>query len=453
VTIKRQFHLLIAGIVLLPFLAFSGFVVFLKLTRENKRLAAPVYMEVAPLLPDSLNAVDWDNVTRFLRYIRPDTDIAVMSRDLMIIFSTIEELPAGTVVPRETLFALMEKGGADYRYIFEIPPWNKGENFFVIQRIGNDAMPPKPPVFAGLAFFILIILFVIIMSVIILRAITRSVLTLEAATARIADGELDIDVAAGGSNEITSLAHSLNRMRLTIKEQELRRSRFIMGVTHDLKTPLSLIKGYAEAIEDGLASDPATLRQSTGIISAKVEQLEGMVDDLLDFVRLDSREWRLAMRPVRLRAFLTGFAGRVQKDAALLGRGVSVDVAIDDALEVPLDERLIQRALENMVNNAIRYTGEGGRVALSAYMNAGRVFIDITDDGPGIKREDAERVFEMFYRGSGSRREAGMGMGLAVVKTIIELHGWKVEAVSPPPGGLCGACFRITIPLSITLTP
>jgi signal transduction histidine kinase len=141
-----------------------------------------------------------------------------------------------------------------------------------------------------------------------------------------------------------------------------------------------------------------------------------------------------------------------------------------------MDSRLVGRALINIVNNAIRYTGENGRIRFSAFMHGaavpktggtktapepsppaeGKAVIEIADDGPGIKAGDLPHIFERFYRGTSSRREQGMGLGLALVKGIIDSHGWEITVSSrehsagDSPSASGGTCFRITLPVRLT---
>jgi signal transduction histidine kinase len=294
-----------------------------------------------------------------------------------------------------------------------------------------------------LGFFLLLILFAISMSLIIARSITKSVTVLENATRRIAAGELDLTVDVHGSNEITSLTNNLNKMRNSLKEEEQRRSRFIMGVTHDLKTPLALIKAYAEAIEDGITEDPVTHAGAGEIITAKADQLEGMINDLLDFVHMDSSEWRGRLQPVNFGRFLRANAKVFLLDAELLRHEFRPEILLPESLSIPMDESLVLRALENLVNNAIRYTPDGSIISLCAALEGRSVQLDIKDNGPGIAKEDLPYIFDMFFRGTGSRREQGMGLGLAVVKWVVDSHGWKIAVESNKDG----ARFRITIPL------
>jgi signal transduction histidine kinase len=258
---------------------------------------------------------------------------------------------------------------------------------------------------------------------------------------------LTVDVR--GSNEITSLTSSLNKMRSALKEEESRRNRFIMGVTHDLKTPLALIKGYTEALKDGLADDPDSRVNAMNIVIAKEDQLEGMITDLLEFVRMDTGEWRNRLEKVNLGEFLKSFARRISMDAELFHHHTVIDIALPLSLLVSLDERLAVRALENLVNNAIYYTPDGTTIRLGAALAENAVCITVSDNGPGIDKDDLPHIFDMFYRGSSSRREEGMGLGLSIVKWVVVSHGWSISATSEPRPNAISAetCFTITIPL------
>jgi signal transduction histidine kinase len=234
-------------------------------------------------------------------------------------------------------------------------------------------------------------------------------------------------------------------MRNTLKEDERRRYRFIMGVTHDLKTPLASIKAYTEAIEDGIAEDPAIGSSATEIINAKVDRLEGMINDLIEFVRMDTGEWRGRLKNINLSAFLRQSAKLFALDAEMLRHEFRYNSVLPETVSVPMDERLAQQALENIVNNAIRYTPDGSVISLDAGLAGDVARLVISDNGPGIDEADLPHIFEMFYRGSSSRREQGMGLGLAVVKWIADWHGWGISAASEKGRGFC---FTVIIPLN-----
>jgi signal transduction histidine kinase len=301
---------------------------------------------------------------------------------------------------------------------------------------------PHPLVFI-IGIIIIIALFAALMCFFIARSITKSVVVLEDATRRIAAGELDLAVDVRGSNEITSLTASLNRMRDALKEDGRRRARFIMGISHDLKTPLSIIQSYAELLDDGLAADTASQKNAAGIILSKAGQLEGMINHLIEFVKMDTGEWQSCLSNVAIAAFLKNSAQRLILDAETLRHRMTSTVTVNKHTIVPLDEGLVVRALENLVSNAIRHTPNGSLITLDACEEKGAIRITISDNGQGISEKDLPHIFEMFYRGSASRREQGMGIGLSVVKWVIDSHGWTINAASDN----AGTRFVITIPV------
>jgi signal transduction histidine kinase len=301
---------------------------------------------------------------------------------------------------------------------------------------------PHPLVFI-IGIIIVIALFAALMCFFIARSITKSVVVLEDATRRIAAGDLDLAVDVRGSNEITSLTASLNRMRDALKEDGRRRARFIMGISHDLKTPLAIIQSYAELLDDGLAGDTASQKNAAGIILSKVDQLGTMVNHLIEFVKMDTGEWQSHLSNVAIAAFLKNNAQRLMLDAETLRHKLTSIITINENTIVPLDEGLVVRALENLVGNAIRHTPDGSLIELNAVETTEAIRITISDNGPGIAPEDLTHIFEMFYRGSASRREQGMGIGLSVVEWVIDSHGWTINAASDNTG----TRFVITIPL------
>jgi signal transduction histidine kinase len=235
-------------------------------------------------------------------------------------------------------------------------------------------------------------------------------------------------------------------MRRALKEEYARRARFIMGVSHDLRTPLTLIQGYVEAIADGYAAEPDTQKRYLSIILDKTRSLEGMVGELIGFVRMETGEWRMTHRDVAARQFLTEIARRFAEDALILKREFAWSIDLPDTLSVRMDAVLFTRALENLVGNAIRYTGQNGKISLGARREGAEIALSIADTGIGIPPDDLTHIFDPFYRGTNSRRESGYGLGLTTVKSIIEGHGWSI-GVSSEVGK--GTTFTIRMPVSV----
>jgi signal transduction histidine kinase len=456
VKLRSQLALLVGGIVVVPFLVAAS---VLMLQYLNARTSARD--------PERILPGDWirSGTTRSERIVElrdlagrrpPGMEVVVLGTDGTVEFSTIPGFVAGTGVepaavlkylrendqttlirPRESKHDAASAGGSTSEPLFLVrlppPPTEQHALLRVIRSRVIETM-----IYPALG----LLLFASGTSFWIVRRFNRSVRSLEAATRRVADGDFDFSVPVHGDDEVSSLTRSFDRMRTALREEFARRARFIMGVSHDLRTPLTLIQGYVEAVADGLADDPDTRRKYLSIVQDKTRALDGMVTDLIEFVRMDTGEWKTTYRPVRLAPFLRPIVQRYAEDAAILRRSFEHAIELPEDLEVSMDEALMGRALENLIGNAIRYTGEGGSIDLRASLEDGVPILSIRDTGIGIPAEDLPRIFDPFYRGTNSRREQGFGLGLATVKSIVEGHGWTID-VSSELGK--GTTFRIVM--------
>jgi signal transduction histidine kinase len=444
--IRTQFYLLVTGILTVPFLV-AGLLIAVAKAGTPERSAVPGYREAREISGTAIDERAWEKIAGFIER-KPNTmDFVIVNDNSRVIFSTIDEITQSQEFDDDAIMRMARATLDRYLFQFDSPPKTRNPGFFVITRIERESLRRMDPMTSFLmkvfCVFIALLACFAVLTVIIARSITSSILELEKSTRRIAAGELDLVITAKGNNEITSLTDSLNRMRLSLKDDQNRRARFIMGVSHDLKTPLALIKGYTEAISDGIADDPESIRRSLDIVGTKVNQLEGMIDDLIGFVKLDTGEWRKTLESHNLAQLLRQWSKRIAEDGNVLGKKIETDVRVGDDVTVPLDEKLFVRALDNIVNNAFRYTTDGGIVHLTARVSGGEVRIAVRDDGPGIAEADIPHIFDLFYRGTNSRREEGMGLGLSVVKSVADSHGWKVEVESKPGSG---STFTIVIP-------
>ena len=443
--IKTQASFLVAGIVLTPLLIVLITIVQRMFFSVDDVIEIPAYEEISVSSKEFISVQDWEAVTRIAERSRY-TEIAVFRDDYLVLYSTIPEFTQGLFTSKENVLSLISTEGQPYEYTFVSRNMEEKRVFILNKMIPREIrqrlMPFFIPAVFILIFFILLAVFVICMSIIITRTITHSVQVLDDATKRIAEGELDLQIDIKGSNEITSLTCSLNKMRNALKEEELRRSRFIMGITHDLKTPLALIKGYAEAIEDDITEDPVSRSEAAQIITTKADQLEGMINDLISYVRMETGEWRKQLEKIDLSAYLKNMVNTLCMDVELFQHELVHNINLPENLFIPMDERLFYRALENLINNAIRHTPCGSVIRFTAEIADSDVKLAISDNGPGIEKEDLPHVFDMFYRGSSSRREQGMGLGLAVVKWVVDYHGWSITASSEKNKE---TCFTITI--------
>ncbi|MDR0464619.1 MAG: HAMP domain-containing histidine kinase [Treponema sp.] len=429
--IKTQAGFLVAGILMTPLLIILINFVYRYFITTEDIIELPSYENISALLDESISVQDWEAVTRIAGRSSRNTHITVFRDDYLVLYSTIPEFNQGVYSSQEGVLSLISSQDKTYEYSFVRRNMHESQVYVVNRLMPREArarmMPFFIPAIVLFIFIILLVLFAVCMSIIIARTITHSVQVLDDATKRIAEGELDLKLDIKGSNEITSLTCSLNKMRQALKEEELKRSRFIMGITHDLKTPLALIKGYAEAIEDDVTEDRFKAAQ---IITTKSDQLEGMINDLISFVRMETGEWRKQLTKIDLTSFLKNLINTMKGDVELFQHELIHDISLPEELLIPMDDRLVYRAMENLINNAIRHTPCGSVIRLTAVLANNAIKITVSDNGPGIDKEDIPHVFEMFYRGTSSRREQGMGLGLAVVKWVVDYHGWSISAQS-----------------------
>jgi signal transduction histidine kinase len=443
--IKTQSFILIGGIVVMPLIVISVFFAY-----ERLNLAYREARRYEQLRLDGLTTDAELRVWAIIREKPKDLDLAVADPEGRVIYSTIAEVPTGSNFAASLAVASHRPFKGKTLVFGYMPPLPEG--YTAVASIPLSELLPSNAfgdfILVGILALAAILLFTAAMSVLIIRSITTSVLSLEKATRRVAAGELDLPIDVGGSNEIASLSRSLDSLRIEIKEDQARRARFIMGISHDLKTPLALVKGYAEALEEELGDAGDAASSHLSIIKSKADQLEGMIDELIDFERVDTGEWSRGLATVDFGYFLRAFVKRIEADAALLGREVRGAIDLPKPALVRMDERLVDRALDNLVNNALRYTAEGGKIELAARAEGGAFIVSVSDDGPGVSSEDMPHIFEPFYRGSASRREQGMGLGLSIVKTIVESHGGTIEAVPgrDASGSPKGIVFALTFP-------
>jgi two-component system phosphate regulon sensor histidine kinase PhoR len=251
---------------------------------------------------------------------------------------------------------------------------------------------------------------------------------------------LDISLAASPEG-VVLVAHDITE---TVRYQELRKE-FVANVSHELRTPLTMIKGFVETLQDGAAGDPEKNAEYLGIIEKHVNQLTNLVNDLLELSRLESRPGL----PRRLEVNVDDLIRRVVELNAPAAAKKNQALKFEPAPGVPSifgDPDYLERAVANLVQNAIKYTPEGGWIRVSTDERAGFVDITVADNGIGIPADDIPRIFERFYRvdKSRSRDAGGTGLGLSIVKHVVQVHGGSIEVKSELGKG---SAFRVSLPV------
>jgi two-component system sensor histidine kinase BaeS len=254
----------------------------------------------------------------------------------------------------------------------------------------------------------------------------------EHATRRIAAGDLDVavPVAPGADQEVASLAGSINTMAPALARSRRLERQFLMSVSHDLRTPLTSIRGFAEAIADGTATDHA---RAAEIIAAESRRLERLVGDLLDLAKLDARRFSLDVRPVDLREVVTDTAEGFRPAADDYGLALVVDGQGPDS-PVAADRDRLGQVVANLVENALKFAGT--QITVRSYAGPNPAIV-VEDDGPGIAGGDVATVFQRLAPDHRTpARQVGSGLGLAIVAELVTAMGGDVRAESPiGPGG------------------
>ncbi len=275
------------------------------------------------------------------------------------------------------------------------------------------------------------VLIAILISLLLARTLTRPLQALTEAAQRIAGGDLEQRVEVRGQDEIGRLAGAFNRMSAEVARANRRRRQMTADIAHDLRTPLTVIGGYVESMQEGvLKPTPERL----GLIYAEIERLEALVDDLRVLSEADAGELPMHPQPLPPLHILQKAAASFQHRAEQ--QGVALRVAAEAHLPlIHADETRMLQVYANLIDNALRYTPSGGQITLSARRAGEWVRLGVTDTGEGIPAEELERIFDRFYRVDPSREGKESGLGLAIVRVLVEAHGGRVHAESQPGAG------------------
>ena len=318
-------------------------------------------------------------------------------------------------------------------YIYAAQP--RGKTTIVLLRTESSVRSDYHPyliAFAAVAGFGAVL--AAIVGTILASGVARSIGRVAAASRRLAGGEQPEPLPESGADEVRTLARSFNQMAVQLARARAAEREFLISVSHELKTPLTAIRGYAEAIGDGVL----TPTRAVEVINIEAARLERLVADLLELARLN----RIGFDVEYTTIDLAEVAREASERHAPRARELGVELAWSaqpDALALGDHDRVLQ-AVSNLVENALRCTPHGGSVAIQAAAGS----ISVADTGPGLAEEDVPRAFERFflYRRYGMVRPVGTGLGLSIVRELARAMGGDVDVESKPGAG---ATFRIRL--------
>jgi signal transduction histidine kinase len=307
----------------------------------------------------------------------------------------------------------------------------------VISILSDDLFLPL--VQAGALALLLSLLLAFLIS----RWVAAPLQRMAAATRAVATGRFQ-PIRPEGPKEVQALASAFNEMTGKVQASQQSQRDFVANVSHELKTPLTSVQGFAQAMLDGTAGDPGAVRQSAQIIHEEAGRMHRMVVDLLDLARLDAGTAELQRAPLDLEILLNGIAQRFapQSKAAR----VTLETHIEPLPGFIGDGDRLAQVFTNLVDNALKYTPPGGKVLLGARQAGGQIEIAVQDTGSGIPPDELSRIFERFYQLDKSRRggtQHSTGLGLAIAREIVHAHGGRMEARSTVGQG---SAFIVRLP-------
>lgn len=446
-TLKKQFIALTSIIIIIPIACLLFILIFISV-KSPHRLLLGERQTLLEELSIALNEKDYETAAKIENSLSARIEFMIVNSDGIILMSRFPEIKASTNFKIDNFKIFLTQTMQDYIYHFNKTTTEKG-TFYIISRTDHNYVKIRQ--YSFYIPHIIIILFIFItLSCILISIITRtifnSIITIKNETTELATGNLSKQIKINyNENEITEISKSLESMRLSLLEVQNQKNKFVIGLSHDLRTPVSIIRGYTEAIKDGIITNKDEILNANELILTKITQLQGMINTLIDFMKFDSNEIKKNMEIHSITRVINNFINEAKLTGTVFNRTIEIkDELVKDDIFISFDEQLIIRVLENLFNNALRYTKDNDIISFSSYTRDENFFFSIKDTGIGIPKKDINNIFNLFFRGTNSRREEGIGIGLSVVKNIVDIHGWSINVESEPDKG---SCFTISIPI------
>ena len=297
----------------------------------------------------------------------------------------------------------------------------------------------------ALAGFIALVVAAVI-AALVARSLSRPIQKVAQAANAIAQGHYDERVSLSSPREFQQLANDFNEMAGQVQASQRRERDFLANVTHELKTPLTSIQGFAQALSDGMIAGPEAVQKAGGVIYDEANRLRQMVGGLLEGSRLESGQAHLAHDHVNVSDVLRACAARF--DLRAKNAGISLVCQPQKGLFVLGDGARLAQVFSNLIDNAFKFTRFGGSVQISSAaaqsMGVAGVEVAVADTGTGISAEDLPRIFDRFFQSASiSRDGGGVGLGLTISKQIVEAHGGHMLVESEPGKG---TIMRVWLP-------
>ncbi|OEH84507.1 two-component sensor histidine kinase [Desulfuribacillus stibiiarsenatis] len=273
-----------------------------------------------------------------------------------------------------------------------------------------------------------------------IRKISNPIIRISDATKEVAKGNFSMKIDYKSNDEIGVLARNFNLMTQELGNMEYLRKDFISNVSHELKTPIASIQGFAEMLQDKNISEE-NYQAYTNIIIEETKRLSHLSSNMLRLSKLDHQFIPESTKPFSIDEQIRRTI--VLLDEKWSNRNIEFDINLEKIVYFG-DEALIQQIWLNLIDNAIKFSNQSGTIFIEAKKTLDKVVIEIRDDGIGIREIDQQRIFEKFFQADKSHSKEGSGLGLAIVKKIVEIYGGEIDFTSEVG---CGSSFIVSLPL------
>lgn len=378
--------------------------------------------------------------------------------DAYVVFSTSAELPPGVtaaevaeVTSGESVSAISDSPEVDV--LVEGRPLRPGTGIFVIQPTSIAAAPTQSVFLRFGGALLLGIAVAIVVAVLVAQRVTQPLRRAAKAADLLGRGDRDVQLVPEGPTEVARILESLNQLNTALANSEGRQREFLLSVSHELRTPLTAVRGYAEALADGLVVQE-DLPRIAELVVTETQRLERLVADLLDLARLRAVDFQVAQVPCDMTGVVAEAQAHWQERCRRVG--VQLTVEVEPELVALADPIRLRQILDNLTENALRVTDEGGIIrwrivrqpASQTTSIQPMIVVAVADSGPGLSADDARVAFEpgVLYERFRGVRKVGTGLGLAIVGRLAEGMSGTAVAVASDLGG---AQFEVHLPAVI----
>lgn len=358
-----------------------------------------------------------------------------------VITEDLSDLRMGKSVEKREVFSDTFKTTA---HIYEVPIF-LDNNFKGAILMSTPISQLKEPLQRVYDIIWLSAVIAIIMSLVVIyyfsqRIIIRPLSKINSVAEKISNGEVDKRVLIKSNDEIGALADAFNTMADSLERVEINRRSFIANVSHELRSPITSIKGFISGILDGIIPKSKE-NYYLNIVHDEIQRLTRLINDLLDLSAIEEGKFKLHMMESNLNEIIK--ASVIKFEAVIKAKKINMDVWLEDDLNVLVDRDRISQVLTNLIDNAIKYSNEGDYIEVKTKSKGHKVFVSIYNDGPNIPKEELANIWDRFYKSDKSRTvKVSTGLGLSIVRKIIIEHG---EDIWVENGKEQGVTFSFTL--------